>query len=161
MSKVYDPAIRAAADLELLLEFVKMDTSTLVESGEPAGVAVHLEYLRFMVKELDRKVTALSNHVKEISEHMMPTLMFNKGMKSTTFIGVGRVAINQHWTAKMLNPPKCMEWLRAEGNGGVIRETVHHETLGAIAREAATKGHWLPHDLFNITTSNYTSITKV
>ena len=136
MTERYSPAVRAAEDLDLLLQLVRLDTQTVVEDGDLATVAAHFQYVRDMAKALKDKASALTLHVESISREMLPTLFENAGMKSANFPGIGTVAINQRWSASMIIPDKAIQWLRYEGNGGVVRETVHHETLGAMAKDA-------------------------
>jgi hypothetical protein len=162
MPDQYEITGRVSQDLDLLAQLVKLGTQTAVDSDDPATVAAHLQTIRALGRSLVAKAEEITKHADVISQEILPTMFFNKRLKTANFVGVGRVTINQKWSAVILNPEKAFAYLRAQGNGGVIKETIHHETLGALAREAAIDlKQPLPDDLFKVSTVNYTSITKV
>lgn len=146
--------------LNLLLLDIQQATDEAVATNDLATVASHFQELRNKIGLIEDALKPISSHVEQISRDILPTMFMNKGMKTGNFVGIGRVTINTRWSASMINPLKAIEWLKAEGNGGVVKETVHHETLGAMAKEAAAAGKPMPSDLFKIGTSSYTSVTK-
>lgn len=48
---------------------------------------------------------------------------------------------------KKENEPQFFEWLRAQGHGDLIKETVHNQTLKAFAKECIKDGVALPPQL--------------
>lgn len=152
-------AYRVAEDLKTLLTYFKTEAEDAIASDRLDQVVTHFRDERDFVKEIDAGCNELSKHVKLLSEETIPTLFLNKGQKSANLVGIGMVKVVSRWTAQMVNPVAAMLWLREQGNGGVIKQSVHHETLGAMAKDAATAGKPLPSDLFKVGTSNYTSIS--
>ena len=74
--------------------------------------------------------------------------------------GVGRVTINDRWSATMPDREAGIAWLREHGSAGMIQETVNAQTLGAHAKDMAMAKTPLPSEVFKVTAKPYTSITK-
>jgi hypothetical protein len=159
MTDRYEVGTRVLADLDLLFELIRLDTQTVVDTDDIATVANHFQSIRGLKGKVDDAVKLITDHVEQLSREIIPTMMFNKRQKSTNIVGLGRLTINQRWSASILDPLKGFEWLRQNGEGGIIKESVHHETLGVVAKNLAKVGKPLPDDLFKVSTSNYTSIT--
>jgi hypothetical protein len=82
-------------------------------------------------------------------------------IRTITVEGVGRVSLGTRWSASIPDKAAGFEWLRGNGHGGVIQETVNAQTLGALAKEMNEDGTELPAPTFTTNIMTYTSITKV
>jgi hypothetical protein len=151
----------AGEKLDLLLARAVRDSATVTEEGEISKVVKHFDQLRDVVRDLVVKVTALTKHVETLSEESLPNLFDKQRVKTINVLDVGRVTINNRWTASILDKERGFQWLNDTGNGGLIIETVNAQTLGAFAKTEALAGRPLPDDVFKISTKPYVSITAV
>lgn len=150
----------AAAKLDSLLERAMRDTAEVIEQADiPAAVAYFAE-LRSTVKDLAEKTTALQKHIDGLSQELLPTMFQNANVITIKVDGVGRVTVNDRWSASMLNKAEGFDWLRATGNEGLIQETVNAGTLGAFAKDETKAGRLLPDTIFKVSATPYISITK-
>lgn len=150
----------AGKKLDSLLERASRDTAEVVERADIPTAVVYFAQLRDTVKELQEKVAALEKHVQSLSYELLPTMFQNQDVKTIKVEGVGRVSINDRWSASMLNKERGLGWLRGSGNEGLIIETVNAQTLGAFAKEETKAGRNLPDDIFRVSATPYVSITK-
>jgi hypothetical protein len=150
----------ATAYLTRALKGLIRDTlKVLAEKDIPAAVA-HFAEARAAVKALDARVTELQKHIDSLSYQALPTMFDNAKVKSINVDGVGRVTVNDHWSASILNREAGFDWLRKTGNEGLIIETVNAQTLGAFAKEEVKAKRPLPDDIFRVTARPYISIEK-
>ena len=150
----------AAKKLDSLLERATRDTNEVVERADIPTAVVYFAQLRDTVKELQDKMSALEKHIQSLSYELLPTMFQNQDVKTIKVEGVGRVSINDRWSASMLNKERWLGWLRGSGNEGLIIETVNAQTLGAFAKEETKAGRALPDDIFRVSATPFVSITK-
>jgi hypothetical protein len=156
----FSAAFSASEWLTNLLERLIKDTHiVLAEKDIPAAVA-HYADARAAVKALSAQVTELQRHVDSLSYQALPTMFANAGVKSIKIDGVGRVTVNDHWSASILNREAGFVWLRKTGNEGLIIETVNAQTLGAFAKAELKAERPLPDDIFRVTARPFISIEK-
>lgn len=156
---------KLAGDIGLWLanlrDMVESTTIDVVNSGSIPDVVTHFASLRDTTKALAAKVTEIQKHVEALSQEIIPTMFLNNGrMSSFRLKGIGTVTVGERWSASMLDKQTALNWLRNSNNGGIIQETVNSQTLGAIAKDAQIAGKPLPSDLFKVSSTAYTSITK-
>lgn len=152
-------AVYAGMKLDSLFERATRDTSAVIERNDIPTAVTYFAELRDTVKQLAEKVSALQKHVDELSQQQLPTMFQNQNVKTIKVDNVGRVSINDRWSASMLNKERALGWLRGSGNDGLIIETVNAQTLGAFAKEETMAGRSLPDDIFRVSATPYTSIT--
>ncbi len=150
----------AARKLDSLLERASRDMAEVIQNGTIEEAAKHFAQLRDTVKILNEKMVAVQRHLDGISQEYIPTLYLNAGVTSVNIKGLGRVTVNDRWNASVVDTDKAFTYVRDHGQGGMIKETIHPQTLGAWAREEAMSQRPLPTDVFKVTTVPYTSITK-
>lgn len=111
--------------------------------------------------EIDDLVTELrDNHVPwQIDLHNS-----DHGLKEGAAVrhALGLIKINHHVKASVSNgmKPEAYAWLRKNGLGGVIIETISAQTLGRTARELIEDGKDLPPDYFTVNTHRYASFEE-
>lgn len=72
-----------------------------------------------------------------------------------------RFTVNVRQTCTMVDKEGGMAWLREQGQGGLIQETVNSSSLSAFSKQyAEEKGADLPEDYFKVGTMKYVSVTK-
>lgn len=139
---------------------VRKETNEAVATNDHVEVIKHYDALRKLNALIKESREALSGIEEKLSREYVPDVMRANNIRSTTIEGVGRVSLGTRWSASMLDKEAGLQWLRDNGNGGVIQETVNAQTLGALAKEMNNEGHDLPEHLFKTGTMTYTSITK-
>jgi hypothetical protein len=150
----------AAEKLNSFLERAERDTTEIVQKNDIPATVTHFAILRDTVKDLAERVSALQKHVDSLSYEILPTMFSNQNVKTITLPDIGRVTVNVRWAASMINKTQSMEWLRTNGNEGLIIETVNAGTLASFAKAEALAGHPLPDHLFKVGTAQHISITK-
>lgn len=153
-------ATYAAQKLDSLLERASRDTETVIVEGDIVQAVVYFAELRDKIKGLQTQVSALQKHIDSISQDLLPTMFQNQNVKTIKVDNVGRVTVADRWSCSILKPDDAFEFLRKSGNGGMIKPTVHPMTMGAHAKDENVAGRPLPEDLFKVTATPYTSITK-
>ena len=150
----------AGKKLDSLLARAMRDADQVVAEANIPNAVTYFSELREQVRLLATKMSALQSLVDTMSQEMLPTLFGNQNVKTIKVDDVGRVTINDRWTASMLNKSDGLGWLRGSGNEGLIIETVNAQTLGAFAKEELKAGRALPTDIFRVSSTPYVSITK-
>lgn len=153
---------RVTHDLTNVAIAIRMDTNAAIASKDHIEIIRHYDQLRIAVDQIKEAREAL----KEIEEHMsredVPDVMRANKVKTITVEGVGRVTISHRWSASMLDKERGIKWLKANGQGGIVQETVNAQTLAAHAKALMEgPGTELPADLFKVGQMAFTSITKV
>ena len=151
----------ACFNLQAVTGRVREETNQAVASNDPIVVIKHYDKLRLVTAQIKEAREALAELEEKLSREYVPTVMRAHGIKSTTVEGVGRVSLGTRWSASMPDKQAGFEWLRGNGHGGVIQETVNAQTLGALAKELGNEGIELPSPTFTTNVMTYTSITKV
>ena len=149
-----------ARNLKNLLERAARDTLEVIEKGNIPDAVVYFAELSRIVGELKTEMSAIQKHLDGISQELLPTLFGNQRTKTIKVEGVGRVTINDRWSCSMLKPDAAIDFLRQNGAAGMIKETVHPMTLGAHAKDEHMAGRPLPSEIFKVSSTPYTSITK-
>lgn len=104
---------------------------------------------------------ALTELEKDVSSVYIPDAMFTAGVKTVNVVGVGRVTVSYKFGCSMLDKEAGMDWLKRNGLGGIIIETVNASVMAATAKKMIQEeGKDLPDNIFKVSTNPYTSITK-
>jgi hypothetical protein len=75
--------------------------------------------------------------------------------------GVGRVGVSYKWNASMLDKTAGKQWLRDNGAGALVIETVNAQSLASFAKDLAENyNKELPHNIFKSGKNPYTSISE-
>jgi hypothetical protein len=152
---------KACFTLTTAVEWIRNETTETVASGDHIAVIKHYDQLRLVNALIKESREALSQIEEKLSREHVPDSMRAQNIRSITVEGVGRVALGTRWSASMPDKQVGLEWLRGNGYGGVIQETVNAQTLGALAKELNSEGVDLPQPIFTTNVMTYTSITKV
>lgn len=110
------------------------------------------------MEEAKKTLTAIKAHWQYT---ILPEALREKGIKTTTVIGVGRVSLSTRWSASMLDKEKGMQWLKDNDHGDLIQPTVNASTLSAFAKNLMEEsGKELPDDIFKVGLLTGVSLTK-
>jgi hypothetical protein len=153
-------ATYVARNLDNLLERAQRDTTQVVETGNIHEVVTYFSELRATVDGLKGQMASVQKHLDALSQELIPTLFNNQNTKTINVINVGKVTVNDRWSCSILKPDSAFDFVRKDGNGALIKPTIHPMTMGAYAKEKHEAGKPLPQDLFKVSSTPYTSITK-
>lgn len=156
-------------DFEAVSLRIKAETNTVVASGDHVEVIKHFDTLRKANDQIKQARELLTELADELSRVNIPDIFaaikMRTGQKPPFVIeGVGRVTVSHRFSCSIITEDKKVgyEWLKDNGHGGLVIETVPAPTLGAFAKSLLEdKGEELPPDIFKVGTSPFTSITKV
>jgi len=140
---------------------IRDQTNDVVATNDHIQVIKHYDQLRQVTALIKESREALEQIEMKLSREQVPEVMRAHNIKNITIEGVGRVTLGTRWSASMPDKQAGFDWLRQNGNGGVIQETVNAQTLGALAKELNADGLELPAPTFTTSIMTYTSITKV
>lgn len=133
--------------------------------GQVSEALVHFKQLKDGYDQLDAPRKELNALIENLSRATIPEMFEEQSTKTVTIedvrVGKYRFTVAQKVSCSMIDKDAGMKWLRDNGHGGIIQETVPAPTLSAFAKDLVqNQGLDLPGDLFKISTMNYTSINK-
>jgi hypothetical protein len=140
---------------------IRQETDNVVASGDHIQIIKHYDQLRQANALIKESREALGQIEEKLSREQVPDALRAHNVRTITIEGVGRVSLGTRWSATMPDKESGFDWLRHNGHGGVIIETVNAQTLGALAKELNSEGVELPQPTFTTNIMTYTSITKV
>ena len=147
--------------LNILAATIRDETNEVVESKDHIAIIKHYDKLRQATALIKESREALAQMEEKLSREQVPEILRANNIRTITVEGVGRVSLGTRWSASMPDKEAGLDWLRSNGHGGVIQETVNAQTLGALAKELNNDGTELPTPTFTTNIMTYTSITKV
>ena len=148
-------------DLTKIATEIREQTIEVVASNDHIEVIKHYDKLRQVNATIKESREVLSQIEEQLSREYVPDMLRANQIRTITVEGVGRVSLGTRWSASMTDKQSGFDWLRGNGHGGVIQETVNAQTLGALAKELNGEGVDLPAPTFTTNVMTYTSITKV
>jgi hypothetical protein len=159
LGKVVDGLIRVAGA-------IREDTDSVVASGNHVDIIKHFNQVRLAAEQIKEAREAINDISDNLSRVVIPDtvalLKETTGQKPPFNIeGVGRVTVSYRFSCTMPDKEHGIRWLKSNGHGGIVQETVNSSTLSAFAKNMLEEqGIELPPDLFKVGTAPYTSITK-
>ena len=91
---------------------------------------------------------------------VIPDALAEEEITSCNIEGIGRLGLTIDAWVGMHNRDIGHQWLRDNGFGDLITETVNHGTLKSWLKEQAKSGHVPPLDIFKFEPYSRASITK-
>lgn len=141
-------------------DLLSVEPGTGGKEEAPASQALsdlgqRMQTLRNELAEVRAYKTELQKEYDRLREEVLPDAMRRAGIVSDD--GRGSFTLPDGATVylrstlypsvRKANQPRFHAWLREEGHGDLIKETVHHQTLKAFCREQVEAGRNLPEDL--------------
>ena len=134
------------------------------EAKEPIGA-----YIRAyrMMRDWEDMLAAQLKQMKAVIEEMkllrLPELFDQYDVKTQTLADTGdRVSISEHVLASIRADMKerAFKWLRDNGHGSLIQETVNSSTLAAFAGTMLEENKEMPDEIFNVSIQQRASLTR-
>lgn len=133
-------------------------------SGENAtGLIKSMSTLKEKLDKLRAEKTAIQKEYDYLRLNCLPGAMDEEELDTLTVTGVGRVSLTSDLYASIPagTKPEAWQWLRDNGHGYLIVETVNAGSFKAACKQMIKKGEQIPEDLFKITPYTRASITKI
>ena len=161
IQNVKDAVASAVTSLQFAASAVLAENSAVLASNDLPAIIRHFDWLREINEQIKIARKSLEIVEDRLSHSEIPDAFKAVGVKTMTVDGVGRVSIGRRWACSMVDKDRGMAWLRENGDGGLIIETVNSSTLAAHAKDLLENhGKELPQELFHTHINAYTSITK-
>lgn len=145
-----------------LADMAAADAALAAAASEQAASNEQLIAYAEELEALKREITALESTIKTLKERydhlrkvLIPEMMEKLGMVtadgkgSFTLASGARIALRNDTYASYLkqDQDKVFAWLRSNGLGDIIKETVHASTLRSMATELLSEGKELPPEI--------------
>lgn len=127
-----------------------------------AELAARLAELRDQISNKESEVSLLKQEREILQKKVLPEKMSADGMQNVTVKGVGRLSISTDMQVSVLaeNRMLLQRWLKDNGFGELVVETINSSTLKAFVKERVNEGNDLPFDLINIHAFEQVTLTK-
>lgn len=111
---------------------------------------------------LDEQRKQIGQLLEDLSREGLPNMMAEEDVRTVTLDDIGyRFTVSQRQSCSMVDKDAGIAWLKTNGHGGLVQETVNAQTLGAFSKTyAESAGADLPTDIFKVSIMQYTSVTK-
>lgn len=118
--------------------------------------------LRVLKDQIDEALKPFNDFYLETKDKRVPQAFELAGVPSVSLEEGFRVTIAHNVRASIKGGQKeaAFEWLRANGLGDIVTETVNSSTLSAVARTMAEENREFDADLFSVAILPTTSVTK-
>ena len=114
-----------------------------------------LRKLKDKKTDLEAQLKETNIEIGKIEMHEFPEALQALGLDDPKISerGIGSATLGTRVFATVLatNKPAFLEWMKQNGNEGLVKEDIHPKTLEAWGREALTEGLDYPEDLINLT----------
>lgn len=128
--------------------------------GEVVDQFVALEEQFYGMEEITKQIKSRLTYAREV---LFPERMDREDTKTSTSSETGnRISRTGRVFASIINDKveEAKKWLRDNGYGSIIKETVNSSSLAATAKELVENGKELPEEFFNSYIKDGVSITK-
>ena len=154
----------AAEDLMKAAEVVEKAAETMKNDGT-ISPAICAEFYFHLDTAYDAADAARKRvyHVNDmLDKHLIPLRLKDAGLDLIRVAAVARsFYVVTKTSATMLDKVRGFDWLRANGQGDIIQETVNAGTLSAFCRSLILEqGIEPPSDIIKVSTYDTTSMTK-
>jgi predicted nuclease with TOPRIM domain len=114
-----------------------------------AGITIlakELYDVRAEKEQLEDRLKQLNGRKEELEKQIIPQLMEDMEQSKVTVVGIGTIYLKPELNCyvKKEVEQEFFDWLRANNQGDIIKETVHHGTLKSWAKEQLENGAPLP-----------------
>ena len=126
-------------------------------------LAESMNDIRIQLDKAKEVKTKLQGKYDILRLNLIPAAMEENDITNITIDGIGRLGLTSDIYASVVakNKDETWEWLRNNGHGDIIKETINAGTLKATLKAIMRKGEeTIPEGLFKITPYTRASITK-
>ena len=134
----------------------KAHEATDYDTMEIADIAKRYWRMKNMHDALKKQVTRLYHIVNSLDKGIFPAQLEKRDLDMVRVPELERsFSIRTNTSASMIDRDAGMKWLRENGHGDLIQDTVNAGTLASFARNLQIEhGIDLPDEIFKVTTFN-------
>ena len=142
--------------IEQTNEFSEYDALTLNE------LIAAMDAVQKQKEVLEDQLKAVNKRFDFLRISKIPTKMDDEGVSNINITGVGRVSLtaDMHVSIKSEMKENFYVWLRDNGRGDLLQETINSSTLKATVKGMFKGGQEIPEDLLNVSPFMRASITR-
>lgn len=162
------PAIKAVLHAAENVKLSIAPIAQIVDACETQDVSIQdalrvFYAIRLAKDALEAEYKRLASQFERLSGVVVPERMRTEEISTMTLDDLGyRFTVSNRTYASMADKENGKTWLRDNGYGDIIQETVNAGTLGSLAKELLeSQGIDLPAEFFNVTLKPTVSMTKV
>jgi hypothetical protein len=145
--------------LETARAAIFAEAESAIEANEAPDLVRFYADMRDELEALASIVSELNKLDKDLSYTRIPACFDAHGLQNVKIQGYGLVGLNRRWSCSIIDKLRGYKYLRDNGQGGMITETVNAMTLGAWAKdEVEEKGIEPPDDIFKTSIARYVSL---
>jgi hypothetical protein len=148
--------------VENKLKQINMTLAEKIKAVEDAGDLNELLRLfnrtRNAYEEVDEQRKKLFTQLEYLSRNAIPEQMAEKGVTSIT-LDHFRFTVNSKSTTSITDKDAGYQWLKENGHGDIIKESVNANTLAAFARSYLEEHDKDLPEFFKTSYMKYTSVT--
>lgn len=128
----------------------------------PAELAKNYWAMKTAFDDLKAAQTRIYNVIDKIDKRILPALMEEHGVDMIRVPELGRsFSVRQMMSASMTDKEGALQWLRDNGHGDLVQETVNAGTLASFIRNLILEeGVEPPQELFKVSTYNKINTAK-
>lgn len=130
--------------------------------NKPSDIAKAYWHIKTNHEELDKQRKRIYHVMDALDKYLLPKIMEENGMDMLRIPELGRsFSVRNVLSASMIDREAGIEWLRDNGHGDIVQETVNAGTLASFMRNLVLEeGIDPPEEIFKISTYNKTNTTK-
>ncbi len=110
------------------------------------GLAQRFRELKDQKEAHEETLKAINKELEDLAVNQLPTAMDENEIEKFTVEGVGTIyqQVEVYANVKKENQETFFAWLRENGHGDLVKETVYPQTLKSFAKEQIEAGVDLP-----------------
>lgn len=149
-------------DIRVLLEGDLVKEVMEAENSGPIEFARAFVALRTLKDQIEESLKPFSTLFEDVKGTRLPGKFDAAGIPTVNLDEGFRVTVSHSVRAsiKGATKPEAYKWLRDNGLGDLVTETVNSSTLSAVAKSMAEENRELDPELFSVAIMPNTSVTK-
>jgi hypothetical protein len=156
LSDVHATMVKLAEQMEQWAETAKE------EPPKPAELAILFFNMKEGYKAVDGARKRVYHVVDMVEKYLMPKVMEDNDLDMIRVPEIARsFSLRNQLSASMIDKDEAMKWLRKEGHGDLIQETVNSSTLSSFIKSLIIdEGIDPPEEYFKVSQYKTTGINK-
>jgi hypothetical protein len=153
----------ALSALERANGLLAEEAKEAISADNPPDLVRYYADMREQAEAMRDSVAQLSKLEQNLSYDQIPLCFDRAGIQNVRVVGYGLVGLTRRWSCSFLEGKKeqGFAYLRDQGQGGMIIETVPAPTLGAWAHAVTDEtGKEPPDDLFKTSVARSVSLRR-
>lgn len=125
-----------------------------------AQLAKEFSDLYDLKDEISARMKQINNEFDRYKLEIIPDAMAQEEMTTATVAGVGRLGLTVDAWVSLKDKDAGFRWLRDNGHGDIVIETVNASTLKAFLKDCKLRGEEFPEDIFKFDPYTRASLTR-